>query len=55
MTFFSYNSNCDHDTDLSPVMLKHKLIQDIAILNICMKLYQNQPINERIRVLTTFS
>ena len=27
-------------------MLKHKLIQDIAILKICMKLYQNQSIYE---------
>ena len=27
-------------------MLKHKLIQDVAIPKICMKLYQNQVINE---------
>ena len=52
MTKTSYNSNCD--LDLSPIMLKHKLIQDIAILNICMKLYQNQSINESIRVLSAF-
>ena len=51
MTKFSYNSNCD--LDLTPKMLKHKLIKDIAILNICMKLYQNQSIYESKTVLTT--
>ena len=49
---FSLNSNCD--LDLIPIMLKHTLIQDVAIPKICMKLYQNQTINESIGVLTTY-
>ena len=48
----SSNSNCD--LDFSHTMLKHKLIQDVDIPKICMKLYQNQSINERIRLLTTY-
>ena len=36
-------------------MLKHKLIQDVAIPKICMELYQNQSINENIGLLTTCS
>ena len=46
------NSNCD--LDLIPIMLKHKLIQDVAIPKISMKLYQNQAINESIGLLTNF-
>ena len=38
MTNISSNSNCD----LNPIVLEHKFIQDFAILNICMNLYQNQ-------------
>ena len=34
-------------------MLKHKLIKDVATPKICMKLYQNQAINESIGLLTT--
>ena len=34
-------------------MLKHKLIKDVAIPKICVKLFQNQAINESIRLLTT--
>ena len=48
--------------DLSPIMLKHKLFQDVAIPKICMKVYQNQSIklqqnwsiNEGARVMTMF-
>ena len=36
-------------------MLKHKLIQDVAIPKICMKLYQNQFINESITLLKHIS
>ena len=36
-------------------MLKHKLIKDVAIPKICMKLYQNQAINESIRLLQHIS
>ena len=46
MKKLSFNSNCD--LDLSPIMLNHKSIQDVAIPNICMKLYQNQSINDNI-------
>ena len=49
---FSSNSNCD--LDLIPFMLKRTLIQDVAISKICMKLYQNQAINESIRLLITY-
>ena len=50
---YSYsNSNCD--LDLSPIMLKHRLIQDVAISKICIKLYQHQSINESIGLLTTY-
>ena len=35
-------------------MLKHKLIKDVAIPKISMKLYQNQAINESIGLLTTY-
>ena len=52
MKEFSSNSNCD--LDFIPIMLKHKLIQDVAIPKICMKLYQNQSINESIGLLTTY-
>ena len=52
MKKFSSNSNCD--LDLRSIMLKHKLIQDVAIPKIGMKLYQNQSINESIRLLTTY-
>ena len=48
----SSNSNCE--LDLNPIMLKHKLIQDVARLNIYMKLYQNESINESIGLLTTY-
>ena len=51
MKKFSSNSNCD--LDLIPIMLKHKLIKDVAIPKICMKLYQNQAINKSIGLLTT--
>ena len=51
MKKFSSYSNCD--LGLSPIMLKHKIIQDVAIPKICMKLYQNQSINESIGLLTT--
>ena len=40
MKQFSSNSNCD--LDLGLIMLKHKLIPDVAIPKIYMKLYQNQ-------------
>ena len=43
-TIFSSKSNLD----LCPKMLKHKLIQDFATLNIYMKLNQNMSINESI-------
>ena len=36
-------------------MLKYKLIQDVAIPKICMKLYQNQAINESIGLLKHIS
>ena len=49
MKKFYYNSNCD--LDLSPIVLKHKIIQDVAIPKICIKLYQNQSINEQVHVL----
>ena len=52
MNKFSSNSNCN--LDLSHIMLKHKLIEDVAIPEICMKLYQNQTINESIGLLTTY-
>ena len=48
---FSSNTNCDFD--LIPIMLKHKLIQEVAIPKVCMKLYQNQAINESIGLLRT--
>ena len=48
----SSNSSCD--IDLNSIMLKHKLIQEVAIPKICMKLYQNQSINESIGLLTTY-
>ena len=31
-----------------PIMLKHKLIEDVVIPKICVKLYQNKSINESI-------
>ena len=34
--------------------MKHKIIQDIAILKICMKLYQNQSIHESMSANNTF-
>ena len=34
------------DLDLSPKMLKHKIIQIIVILNICMSYIKNQFIKE---------
>ena len=40
--------------DFSPIMLEHKLIQDVAIPKICMKLFQNQSINESTGLLTTY-
>ena len=52
MKKFSSNSNCD--LDLIPIMLKHKLIKDVAIPKISMELYQNQAINESIGLLTTY-
>ena len=50
----TFSSNSNGDLDLSPIMLKHKLIQDVAIPKLCMKLYQNQSINESIGLLTTY-
>ena len=47
---FSSNNSCD--LDLFSIMLKHKPTQAVAIPKICMKLYQNQAINESIGLLT---
>ena len=47
-------SNSNFDFALNTIMLKHKLIQHVAIPKICMKLYQNQSINESIGLLTTY-
>ena len=50
--YFSKNSHCD--LDLSPRTLKLKFIQDIVILNICMKQNQNRLRNKGARVMTKF-
>ena len=42
------------DPDYRAIMLKHKLIKDVAIPKIFLKLYQNQSINESIILLTTY-
>ena len=49
---FSKNSHCD--LDLGPRILKLELVQDIVILNICVKLSQNRLINKGARVMTKF-
>ena len=50
--FFSKNSNCDLDLGLA--MLKCNCLQNIVILNICVKLYQNQFTNKGIRMMRKF-
>ena len=52
MNKVSSNSSCD--IDLSPIMLNNKLIQDVAIFKIYMKLYQNQSMHESIGLQTTY-
>ena len=49
---FPKNSHCD--LDLGPRMLKLELVQDIVILNICVKYNQNRLINKGARVMTKF-
>ena len=53
MKKISSSSSCC--LDLSPIMLKHKFIKDVAIPKMCIELYQNQPINESIGLLKHFS
>ena len=48
---FSKNSHCD--LDLRALYLE--LVQDIVILNICVKFNHNQSINKGARVVTIFS
>ena len=49
---FSKNSHCD--LDLGPRTLKLEIVQDIVILNICVKKNQNRLINKGARVMTKF-
>ena len=49
---FSKYSHCD--LDFGPRTLKLVLVQDIVILNICVKYNQNRLINKGTRVMTKF-
>ena len=48
------SENSHFDLDLGPRTLKLQLIQDIVILNICVKKNQNRFINKGARVMTKF-
>ena len=50
MTMFSINSHCD--LDLGPRMLILKLVQDIVMINICVKFHEIRSINVGARVRT---
>ena len=48
--FFFKNSHCD----LGPKTLKFEPVQDIVILNACVKQNRNRSINKGARVMTKF-
>ena len=52
MFFFSKISHCY--LELGPRTLKLKVIQDIVILHICVKLNHNQSLNEGAMPMTIF-
>ena len=46
---------CNCDLHLGHTKLKCKPVQDIVIINICVKFYQNQFTNEGARTITSIS
>ena len=52
--FFSEKKKKHVDHNPGPGGLKRKLDQDIITLNVCVKLNQNQPVNEDERAMTIF-